>query len=108
MAVKLTINGKDTSLDVDPQMPLLWAIRDIAGLTGDPVQVAWRDFDTYPMIRMSESPKSIHVDIMAVDAPPGGVGEPGVPPVAPAILNVHYAATKKRVRELPLRNAGLV
>ena len=34
MAVDLTINGKAHSLDVDPQMPLLWAIRDIAGLTG--------------------------------------------------------------------------
>ena len=34
MAVDLTINGKAYSLDVDPQMPLLWAIRDIAGLTG--------------------------------------------------------------------------
>jgi isoquinoline 1-oxidoreductase alpha subunit len=34
MAVDLTINGKAVSLDVDPQMPLLWAIRDIAGLTG--------------------------------------------------------------------------
>lgn len=34
MAVDLTINGQSYSLDVDPQMPLLWAIRDIAGLTG--------------------------------------------------------------------------
>ncbi len=34
MAVNLKINGKDTSLEVDPQMPLLWAIRDYAGLTG--------------------------------------------------------------------------
>jgi isoquinoline 1-oxidoreductase alpha subunit len=34
MATELTINGKATTLDVDPQMPLLWAIRDIAGLTG--------------------------------------------------------------------------
>jgi isoquinoline 1-oxidoreductase alpha subunit len=34
MAVELTINGEGRSLDVDPQMPLLWALRDIAGLTG--------------------------------------------------------------------------
>jgi isoquinoline 1-oxidoreductase alpha subunit len=34
MAVKLVLNGQETSLDVDPEMPLLWAIRDIAGLTG--------------------------------------------------------------------------
>ena len=34
MAVELTINGQPMSLDVDPQMPLLWALRDVAGLTG--------------------------------------------------------------------------
>jgi isoquinoline 1-oxidoreductase beta subunit len=65
------------------------------------------NFDTYPMIRMSEAPAEIHTHIMESDAPPGGVGEPGVPPVAPAIVNAYFAATGKRVRELPLRNAGL-
>jgi len=65
------------------------------------------NFDTYPMIRMSEAPAEIHTHIMESDAPPGGVGEPGVPPVAPAIVNAYFAASGKRVRELPLRNAGL-
>ncbi|MDH3862557.1 MAG: molybdopterin-dependent oxidoreductase [Gammaproteobacteria bacterium] len=66
------------------------------------------NYDTYPVIRMSEAPKAINVHIMDVDAPPGGVGEPGVPPVAPAIVNAYFAATGKRVRELPLKKAGLV
>lgn len=66
------------------------------------------NFDTYPVVRMSEVPKDIHVHIMESIAPPGGVGEPGVPPVAPAITNAYYAATGKRIRELPLRKAGLV
>ncbi len=65
------------------------------------------NYDTYPVVRMSEAPAAIHVHIMESDAPPGGVGEPGVPPVAPAIVNAYYAATGKRIRELPLRNAGL-
>jgi isoquinoline 1-oxidoreductase beta subunit len=65
------------------------------------------NFDTYPMVRMSEAPTEIHVHIVASDAPPGGVGEPGVPPIAPAIVNAYFAATGKRIRELPLRNAGL-
>jgi isoquinoline 1-oxidoreductase beta subunit len=65
------------------------------------------NFDTYPMIRMSEAPAEIHSHIMESDAPPGGVGEPCVPPVAPAIVNAYFAASGKRVRELPLRNAGL-
>lgn len=65
------------------------------------------NFDTYPMTRMSEAPTEIHSHIMESDAPPGGVGEPGVPPIAPAIVNAYFAASGKRVRELPLRNAGL-
>jgi isoquinoline 1-oxidoreductase beta subunit len=66
------------------------------------------NFDSYPIVRMGEAPKAIHVHVMDVDAPPGGIGEPGVPPVAPAIVNAYFAATGKRIRELPLRNAGVV
>ncbi|MDG2289503.1 MAG: molybdopterin-dependent oxidoreductase, partial [Woeseiaceae bacterium] len=65
------------------------------------------NFDTYPMTRMSETPAEIHSYIIESDTPPGGVGEPGVPPVAPAIVNAYFAASGKRIRELPLRNAGL-
>lgn len=65
------------------------------------------NFDSYPVVRMNETPAAINVHIMDVDAPPGGVGEPGVPPVAPAIANAYFAATGNRVRELPLRNSGL-
>lgn len=66
------------------------------------------NFDSYPMCRIAEVPHRIHAHIMETDALPGGVGEPGVPPVAPAIVNAYFAATGKRIRELPLRNAGLV
>ncbi|MBT8092957.1 MAG: molybdopterin-dependent oxidoreductase, partial [Gammaproteobacteria bacterium] len=65
------------------------------------------NFDSYPVIRINETPAEIHCHIMESDAPPGGVGEPGVPPIAPAIVNAHFAATGKRLRELPLRNSGL-
>ena len=65
------------------------------------------NFDSYPVIRMNEAPAEIHCHIMESDAPPGGVGEPGVPPIAPAIVNAYFAASGKRLRELPLRNAGL-
>ena len=59
------------------------------------------------VVRMSEVPKAINVHIMDVDAPPGGVGEPGVPPVAPAIVNAYFAATGKRLRRLPIRAEDL-
>lgn len=65
------------------------------------------NFDTYPMVRMDEAPTAINVRVMPSTAKPGGVGEPGVPPVAPAICNAIFAATGKRVRELPLRNVNL-
>ncbi len=66
------------------------------------------NFDTYPVVRMSESPAKINTYIMPVDATPGGVGEPGVPPVAPAIANAWFAATGQRLREMPFRKAGIV
>jgi isoquinoline 1-oxidoreductase beta subunit len=54
------------------------------------------------ILRIGETPRRIHIDIIESDAPPGGVGEPGVPPVAPAIANALFALTGKRLRELPL------
>ncbi|MEJ2298331.1 MAG: molybdopterin-dependent oxidoreductase [Woeseiaceae bacterium] len=66
------------------------------------------NFDTYPVVRIGEVPRKIHTHIMPSDELPGGVGEPGVPPIAPAIVNAYFAASGERVRELPLRNLGLV
>jgi isoquinoline 1-oxidoreductase beta subunit len=54
------------------------------------------------ILRIGEAPRRIHIDIVESDAPPGGVGEPGVPPVAPAIANALFALTGTRLRELPL------
>lgn len=54
------------------------------------------------IVRIGEVPRRIHIDIVESTAAPGGVGEPGVPPVAPAIANALFALTGKRVRELPL------
>jgi len=66
------------------------------------------NYDSYPVVRIGEAPKAIHVHIMESAALPAGVGEPGVPPVAPAIVNAYFAATGKRVRELPLKKIGAV
>lgn len=54
------------------------------------------------ILRIGQAPRRIHIDIVDSDAAPGGVGEPGVPPVAPAIANALFALTGTRVRELPL------
>ncbi|HVN07147.1 MAG TPA: molybdopterin cofactor-binding domain-containing protein [Bryobacteraceae bacterium] len=61
------------------------------------------NFDLYPVARINEAPVETHVHIVESDAPPAGVGEPGVPPIAPAICNAIFAATGKRIRELPIK-----
>ncbi len=66
------------------------------------------NFHDYRLARMPEAPRAIHVEIVQSDAPPGGVGEPGAPPVAPAIANAVFALTGTRVRELPMAKWGLV
>jgi isoquinoline 1-oxidoreductase beta subunit len=55
--------------------------------------------------RIGDVPRQLHVEFVKSDGPPGGVGEPGVPPVAPAIANAVFALTGKRVRELPIARA---
>jgi len=69
-------------------------------------RVQQRNFHDYPMVRMFESP-AIEVHIMPSEEKPTGVGEPSVPPVAPALANAIFAATGKRVRRLPIRASDL-
>ncbi len=66
------------------------------------------NFNNYPVARMPEAPLMTHVHIIPSDAAPAGVGEPGVPVIAPAICNAIFAATGKRVRELPVKRQKLV
>jgi isoquinoline 1-oxidoreductase subunit beta len=65
------------------------------------------NFDNFQVARMNTAPRETHVHIVESDAAPGGVGEPGLPAFAPALCNAIFAATGKRVRELPLSRAGL-
>lgn len=71
-------------------------------ITFDRGRVQQRNFHDYPMLRINESPE-IEVHIVPSTEKPTGVGEPGVPPVAPAVANAIFAATGKRVRKLPIR-----
>ncbi len=59
------------------------------------------NFHDYPLARFSEAPRELRVHLIESDAPPTGAGETGLPPVAPALANALFAATGKRVRNLP-------
>jgi isoquinoline 1-oxidoreductase beta subunit len=61
------------------------------------------NFHNYLVARINEAPIETRVHLIESDAPPAGVGEPGVPPMLPAICNAVFAATGKRIRDLPLR-----
>jgi isoquinoline 1-oxidoreductase subunit beta len=65
------------------------------------------NFDTFQVARMNVAPRETNVYIVESEAPPAGIGEPGLPPVAPAIYNAIFAATGRRIREMPLTKAGL-
>jgi isoquinoline 1-oxidoreductase subunit beta len=67
-------------------------------------KVVQKNFDDFQVLRMDESPLVTNVYIVppGPDTPPSGAGEPGVPPFAPALMNAIFAATGKRIRNLPL------
>jgi len=68
-------------------------------------RVEQQNFDGYQILRLDQMPRSVEVYILKSTEPPTGVGEPGVPPIAPAVANALAAATGKRLRSLPLRLA---
>ncbi len=71
-------------------------------ITIDNGRVAQSNFHDYPLLRMREMPV-IEVHLVPSTEAPTGIGEPGTPPIAPAVCNAVYALTKQRVRRLPIR-----
>jgi isoquinoline 1-oxidoreductase beta subunit len=69
-------------------------------------QIQQRSFGDYPLLRINEMP-TIEVYFVSSTDTPTGLGEPGLPPLAPALANALFAATGKRVRRLPMRPADL-
>jgi isoquinoline 1-oxidoreductase beta subunit len=87
---------------------ILWGLS--AALKGEITFEAGRveqsGYDDYPVMSIRDAP-AVEVHIVPSDGRPGGMGEPPVPPIAPAVLNAVFAATGRRVRRLPLRATDL-
>ena len=64
------------------------------------------NFTEYPILRMKDAPQ-VDVHFIQSDNVPTGLGEPALPPAMPAIANAVFAASGKRLRSMPLRQAGL-
>lgn len=77
---------------------------EITALNG---RIQQNNFDAFQVARMNTAPLQTNVHFVESDAPPTGVGEPGVPPVIAAFANAIFAATGRRVRELPLSRQKL-
>jgi isoquinoline 1-oxidoreductase beta subunit len=70
-------------------------------------EIQQSNFHDYPVARISEAPFETHVHIVPSDRLPTGVGEPGVPLIAPAICNALFAITGKRIRRLPIKSTKI-
>lgn len=71
-------------------------------ITLDKGAVVQRNFSDYPVLKLADAPSVIDVHFIESGAKMGGIGEPGVPPASPALTNALFAATGKRIRQLPI------
>jgi isoquinoline 1-oxidoreductase beta subunit len=69
-------------------------------------RVEQKNFDTHPLLRLTQSPADIEIHWVKSNNPPTGLGEPSMPPILPAVANAIFAANGDRVRELPLKKLG--
>jgi len=115
----LKVRQVTAAVDVGPIINLSGAENQIQGSIIDGISTAWlqeithdrgrtvqSNFNDYPLLRSTETP-AMSVNFLQSKNPPTGLGEPGYPVVPPAICNAIFAATGKRVRQLPLSKTDL-
>ena len=115
---KLTVHKVTVAGDIGPIINMSGAENQVEGCVVDGLSTAMglelgiengriqeTNFDRYPLLRIANAPE-VSVHFIQSQYPPTGVGEPGFPPVAPAICNAIFAASGHRVRTLPLTREG--
>jgi isoquinoline 1-oxidoreductase beta subunit len=115
---KLTVHRVVVAGDIGPIVNLSGAENQVQGSVIDGFSAALgqqidfengrikqNNFDTYPLLRINNAPQ-VEVHFIQSDFSPTGVGEPALPPVAPAIANAIFAATGHRVRSMPFTSEG--
>jgi isoquinoline 1-oxidoreductase beta subunit len=114
-AGELTIKKLTAAVDAGTIVNLSGAEAQVQGSMLDGISAAWfqqvtiergaaaqTNFNKYPMLRMNHAPPVVEVHFIPSSAPPTGLGEPALPPAAPAVCNAIFAATGKRIRTLPI------
>jgi len=117
---KVTIQQVDTALDAGTIVNPTTVRQQFEGAAVMGISIAFygeisatsgvidqSNFDSFPVARINVAPRVTNIHIVESDAPPAGIGEPGLPPFAPALYNAIFTATGKRIREMPLAKAGL-
>ena len=117
----LKVNHVYAAVDVGSQIVnLSGAENQVQGSIIDGMSAAWyqdlniekgrivqTNFHEYPLLRMPDAPDKITIEFVKTDYPPTGLGEPCLPPIAPAVCNAIFAATGKRIRQLPFSKTDL-
>lgn len=111
----LTIRKLTAAVDAGTIVNVSGAEAQVQGSMLDGISAAWfqkvtiergaaaqTNFNKYPMLRMQHAPPAVEVHFIKSSAPPTGLGEPALPPAAPAVCNAIFAATGKRIRTLPI------
>lgn len=117
----LKVDRVVAAVDVGSQiMNLSGAENQVQGAVIDGLSAAWQqelniergravegNFDQYALLRIPDAPRRIDVHFLKTDHPPTGLGEPCLPPLAPAVANAVFAATSIRIRQLPFSRTDL-
>ncbi|MCQ3830391.1 xanthine dehydrogenase family protein molybdopterin-binding subunit [Microbulbifer elongatus] len=99
--VGLTVNPDRVNAQMEGAMIFGLSLALMGEVTMQNGAVENSNFHDYPLLRIQQCPE-LHVHLLSSDEPPAGVGEPGVPPVAPSITNAIFAACGQRIRDLPV------